>query len=68
MSLLAAHDVEIERGDRRLLTGVSLTVEAGDIWQLVGANGVGKTSLLRALAGLARLGVTGEIEHDQQRL
>jgi ABC-type molybdenum transport system ATPase subunit/photorepair protein PhrA len=37
MSLLTAHDVEVERGDRRLLTGVSLTVEAGDIWQLVGA-------------------------------
>jgi heme exporter protein A len=29
----------------------------------VGANGVGKTSLLRGLAGVARLGVTGEIRH-----
>ena len=68
MALLAAQDVEIERGDRRLLTGVNVTVEAGDIWQLVGPNGVGKKSLLRALAGLARLGVTGRIEHDKPRL
>ena len=48
MPLLTAQDVAIERGERRLLSGVHLTVEAGDIWQLVGANGVGKTSLLRA--------------------
>ena len=68
MPLLTAQDVAIERGDRRLLSGVDLTVEAGDIWQLVGANGVGKTSLLRALAGLAQLGVSGQIVHVQTRL
>jgi len=59
--LLEAIQVAIERGDRRLLSGVDLRVAAGEIWQLVGANGVGKTSLLRGLAGVARLGVTGEI-------
>ena len=68
MPLLTAQDVAIERGERRLLSGVDLTVEAGDIWQLVGANGVGKTSLLRALAGLAQLGVSGQIVHAQTRL
>ena len=60
MSLLTAHDVEVERGDRRLLTGVSLTVEAGDIWQLVGANGVGKRVCFARWPGLAQLGVTGD--------
>ena len=59
--LLEATQVAIERGDRRLLSGVDLSVSGGEIWQLVGANGVGKTSLLRGLAGVARLGVTGEI-------
>ena len=61
--LLEATQVAIERGDRRLLNGVDLSVAGGEIWQLVGANGVGKTSLLRGLAGVARLGVTGEIRH-----
>ena len=61
--LLQATQVAIERGDRRLLSDVDLSVSGGEIWQLVGANGVGKTSLLRGLAGVARLGVTGEIRH-----
>jgi heme exporter protein A len=61
--LLKATQVAIERGDRRLLRDVDLSVSGGEIWQLVGANGVGKTSLLRGLAGVARLGVTGEIRH-----
>ena len=46
MQLLAANEVAIERGERRLLAGVDLSVYSGVIWQLVGANGVGKTSLL----------------------
>ena len=61
--LLEATQVAIERGDRRLLSDVDLSVSGGEIWQLVGANGVGKTSLLRGLAGVAKLGVTGEIRH-----
>ena len=61
MSLLRAKDVAIERGDRSLLQGISLSVKAGELWQLIGPNGVGKSSLIRALAGLARLGVDGDI-------
>ena len=68
MQLLAASQVEIERGERRLLAGVDLSVASGDIWQLVGANGVGKTSLLRAFSGLARLGVAGEITCNGTKL
>ena len=64
MQLLAANEVAIERGERRLLAGVDLSVSSGDIWQLVGANGVGTTSLLRAFGGLTRLGVAGEITRD----
>lgn len=61
--LLEVTQVAIERGDRRLLSDVDFRVSGGEIWQLVGANGVGKTSLLRGLAGVARLGVTGEIRY-----
>jgi heme exporter protein A len=60
-TLLAVSDVTIQRGIRQLLQGVDLVVRSGEIWQLRGSNGVGKTSLLRAMAGLARVEVFGSI-------
>ena len=66
--LLGARDVAIERGYRCLLKGLNLDVEQGQLVQLAGANGVGKTSLLRALAGLGRFGVTGHISRPQALL
>ena len=68
MALLAAAEVAIERGERRLLHGVNLSVDSGQVWQVLGANGVGKSSLLRALAGLARLGVEGSISRFEPLL
>jgi ABC-2 type transport system ATP-binding protein len=50
---VAAGDVAIARGGRRLLYGVTLAVRAGEIACVEGANASGKTSLLRVLAGLA---------------
>lgn len=44
----------LNRGARILFNGLSFTVAAGEAVVLVGANGVGKTSLLRAIAGLIR--------------
>lgn len=43
------------RGDRCLCRGVSFTLESGALLQLAGANGSGKTSLMRAVAGIGRL-------------
>ena len=60
-ALLEARDLSIHKGLRQLLKGVTLRVEPGDIWQLAGGNGIGKTSLLRSFARLASIEVYGEL-------
>lgn len=54
MSLLAFEEVSCVRGGRLLFEGLSLTLEGGDAVQITGANGCGKSSLLRLAAGLLR--------------
>lgn len=46
-------DLACRRGDRVLFRGLSLRLESGQALQVVGSNGIGKSSLLRILAGLA---------------
>jgi ABC-2 type transport system ATP-binding protein len=48
---LVAEDVRREYGDTVALDGVSLSVDAGEVFGLVGPNGAGKTTLVRALTG-----------------
>ncbi|MCG5218008.1 ABC-F family ATP-binding cassette domain-containing protein [Streptosporangium sp. KLBMP 9127] len=48
---LNATDLRLARGGRPVLTGVDLTVSAGDRLGVVGENGRGKTTLLQVLAG-----------------
>lgn len=67
-TLLSVSDVQIHKGLRQLLRNVDLVVKSGEIWQLRGGNGTGKTSLLRAMAGLARVEVFGEISRCDDML
>ena len=55
ISALTIRDAAVRRGGRLLFEGVSLALEAGQACALTGPNGSGKTSLLRAVAGLVRL-------------
>lgn len=52
ISRLDIADLTLDRGGRRLFGGLSLSLETGQACALTGANGSGKTSLLRAVAGL----------------
>lgn len=49
---LSVSGIEFWRGDRRVLAGVSLELEATDCVHVLGANGTGKTTLLRVITGL----------------
>ena len=52
--MLAIENLDVFYGDAQALDGVSLTVEQGGIVAIVGANGAGKTSLIRTIAGMLR--------------
>ena len=51
---LAADELACRRGDRLLFRGLSLTLSPGEALHVAGANGIGKSSLIRIMAGLAR--------------
>jgi heme exporter protein A len=49
---LAATDLACRRGDRLLFAGLNFALQPGEALQVIGANGCGKSSLLRIVAGL----------------
>lgn len=51
-SCLSAHELACRRGDRVLFSRLSLTLASGEACHVAGANGIGKSSLMRILAGL----------------
>jgi polar amino acid transport system ATP-binding protein len=50
--VLALHELRILRGNRPIVDGVSLMAERGEVVALMGVSGAGKTTVLRAIAGL----------------
>src|SRR6266478_5101053 len=52
--MLRVCDIDVFYGDAQALGGVSIDVAEGQIIAIVGANGAGKTSLIRTIAGMQR--------------
>lgn len=52
MAVLEVSDLEVARGSRAVAHGVSFAIERGESVTVMGASGSGKTSVLRAIAGL----------------
>jgi branched-chain amino acid transport system ATP-binding protein len=63
MALLELADVSVHYGRIGALSGVSLSVESGEIVSLIGANGAGKTTTMRAISGIRPLSA-GRISFD----
>ncbi|WP_315837698.1 ABC transporter ATP-binding protein [Bradyrhizobium prioriisuperbiae] len=67
MALLEVRDLNVRYGEIEALRGVSFTVEAGQVVTLLGSNGAGKSTTLRAISGLAKP-ASGEIVFDGQSI
>jgi heme exporter protein A len=60
---LSVENLACRRGERLLFCGLSFTLSRGEALQVRGANGTGKSSLLRIVAGLLRP-IEGTVAHD----
>ena len=55
MALLEASDVVAGYGQTEILHGVSITVDKGEVVTIIGPNGCGKSTLMKAIVGLVRV-------------
>ena len=67
MALLSVQNAELYYDHVYALKGISIVVNEGETVALIGANGAGKSSILRAITGLRRLR-SGEIHFDGKRI
>jgi len=67
MALLSVQNAELYYDHVYALKGVSIEVNEGETVALIGANGAGKSSILRAITGLRKLR-SGEVHFDGRRI
>ncbi|MGE0310096.1 MAG: ABC transporter ATP-binding protein [Lautropia sp.] len=65
--MLQVERLDVHYGDAQALQGVDLHVDEGEIVAIVGANGAGKTSLIRAVSGILSP-TSGAIRFDRQEI
>jgi branched-chain amino acid transport system ATP-binding protein len=61
--ILRVTDLVVRMGEQTILSGVSIEVDQGGIVSVLGSNGVGKTTLMRAISGVYRVS-SGRIEFE----
>jgi len=65
--LLETKDLKVHYGKAEALRGVSLQIDEGEVVSIIGANGAGKTTVLRTISGLKRP-TSGEIRFQGKRI
>ncbi len=60
--MLVVQDLSVRYGAIRAISKVSFTVKQGEVLTLIGANGAGKSTTLRAISGLAKAGAGSRVE------
>jgi len=65
LTQLACHSLDLAIAGKQVVTGLELSFEPGQFWGLMGANGIGKTTLMKCLAGLISPD-TGTVSLDGQ--
>jgi branched-chain amino acid transport system ATP-binding protein len=66
-TLLSVREITVQYGKATAIDRVSLSVAEGSVVSMIGANGAGKTTVLRAISGLAPLS-SGEILFEGKRI
>jgi branched-chain amino acid transport system ATP-binding protein len=66
-TLLEIKDLRVHYGRAEALKGISIQVDEGDIVSIIGANGAGKTTILRTISGLQKP-TSGEIWYQDKRI
>jgi branched-chain amino acid transport system ATP-binding protein len=67
MALLDVHNLHVHYGKIHALRGISLSLGADQIVTLIGANGAGKSTMLRAISGILAA-TDGDVSYDGQSL
>lgn len=69
--MLSCKNISLSRDGKQIISGVSFVVADGELLVITGPNGVGKSTLLRGIAGIGGregIGVRGEVEDAQGSL
>ncbi len=67
MNILEINDLRVNYGAIKAVQGLSMSIKEGSIVTLIGANGAGKSSTVRSIAGLNK-SVTGEILYKSENI
>ncbi|MBI0162628.1 ABC transporter ATP-binding protein [Bartonella sp. M0283] len=67
MNILEINDLHVNYGAIKAVQGLSMSIKAGSIVTLIGANGAGKSSTVRSIAGLNK-SVSGEILYKGENI
>lgn len=65
--MLSVKNISVHYGKAMALEGVSLDIEEGSVVSIIGANGAGKSTILRVISGLKRL-TSGEIWFNEKKI